>query len=67
MEPMLENIDDFNGTESKEKRKTVREVIVLCLGIGLALVVAANVFNTVPDYIGKVPADKANFNVPQPQ
>ena len=67
MEPMLENIDDFNGTESKEKRKTVREVIVLCLGIGLVLVVAANVFNTVPDYIGKVPVDKANFNVPQPQ
>ena len=67
MEPMLENIDDFNGTESKEKRKTVREVIVLCLGIGLALVVAANVFNTVPDYIGKVPVDKANFNFPQPQ
>lgn len=64
MEPMLENIDDFNGNESEEKRKTVREVIILCLGIGFALVVAANLFHTVPDYIGKVPVEKANFNFP---
>ncbi len=64
MEPMLENIEDFNGNESQEKRKTVREVIILCLGIGLVLVVAANVFNTVPDYIGKTPAQEANFNIP---
>ncbi len=64
MEPMLENIDDFNGNESQEKRKTIREVIILCLGIGLVLVVAANIFNTVPDYVGKVPAQQANFNIP---
>ncbi|RUM64403.1 MAG: hypothetical protein DSZ05_07495 [Sulfurospirillum sp.] len=65
MEPTLEEIDDFNNHESEEKRKMVREVIVLCLGIGFALFVAANLFNTVPDYIGKTPIDQTNFNLPQ--
>jgi hypothetical protein len=65
MEPSLENIDDFRGEESQEKKRTVREVIVLCLAIGFGLVVAANLFNTVPDYLGKTPIEKTNFNMPQ--
>jgi len=64
MEPTLETIEDFNGKESSEKKKNVREVVIICLGIGLALVVAANVFNTVPDYIGKKPIEKVNPNLP---
>jgi len=65
MEPTLENIDDFRGEESQEKKKMVKEVVMLCLGIGFGLVVAANIFNTVPDYIGKIPIEKTNFNLPQ--
>ena len=33
-EPSLEKIDDYNGNESKQKRNTVRFVIVFCLIIG---------------------------------
>ncbi|GEM_PF-6256775 len=65
MEPTLENIDDFRGEESQEKKKMVKEVVMLCLGIGFGLVVAANIFNTVPDYIGKTPIEKTNINLPQ--
>ena len=67
MEPTLETIDDFNGKESVSKKRDIREVIVLCVGIGIALVIAANLFNTVPDYIGKTPIEKANLNFPQYQ
>ena len=67
MEPTLEMIDDFKGKASKNKRKTVREVVVLCLAIGVGLVVAAALFNTVPGYVGKTPVEKANLNFPQYQ
>ena len=33
-EPSLEKIDDYNGNESRQKRNTVRFVIVFCLIIG---------------------------------
>lgn len=33
-EPSLEKIDDYNGNESKQKRNTVRFVIVFCLIVG---------------------------------
>ena len=33
-EPSLEKIDDYNGNESKQKRNTVRFVIILCLLVG---------------------------------
>ncbi len=64
MEPTLEEIEDFNGNESKEKKKMIREVVILCLGIGLALTVASNIFNTVPDYVGKDATHIKSFNVP---
>jgi len=67
MEPSLEQIDDFNGNESKAKRKMVRDVVILCLGIGVALVVASNLFNTVPDYVGQDANKQVNFNIPPVQ
>lgn len=33
-EPSLEKIDDYNGNESKQKRNTVRLVIIFCLVVG---------------------------------
>ncbi|OCL89971.1 hypothetical protein [Arcobacter porcinus] len=36
-EPSLEKIDDYNGNESKQKRNTVRLIIILLLVIGAVL------------------------------
>ena len=33
-EPSLEKIDDYNGNESKQKRNTVRLIILLLLVLG---------------------------------
>ena len=33
-EPSLEKIDDYNGNESKQKRNTVRIVVIFCLIVG---------------------------------
>ena len=33
-EPSLEKIDDYNGNESKQKRNTVRLVVIFCLLVG---------------------------------
>ena len=33
-EPSVEKIDDYNGNESKQKRNTVRLVIIFCLVVG---------------------------------
>ena len=33
-EPSLEKIDDYNGNESKQKRNTVRFVVIFCLLVG---------------------------------
>jgi len=47
----LEKIDDYNGTETKEKKNTVRLVIVFCLLVGA--VFAYMKYNSqVEDYIG---------------
>lgn len=50
-EPSLEKIDDYNGNESKQKRNTVRLVILFCLVVGafIAYFKATAVPN---DYIG---------------
>lgn len=36
-EPSLEEIDDFNGNESKEKKNTVRLVVIFLLIFGAVL------------------------------
>lgn len=47
----LDKIDDYNGTESKEKRNIVKLVVIFCLVIGAVL--AYTKYNsTVDDYIG---------------
>ncbi|MDX4026749.1 hypothetical protein Q6A73_09045 [Aliarcobacter skirrowii] len=33
-EPSLEKIDDYNGNESKQKRNTVRLIVILLLVLG---------------------------------
>ncbi|HJE03827.1 MULTISPECIES: hypothetical protein [Arcobacteraceae] len=36
-EPSLDKIDDYNGNESKQKRNTVRLIIILLLVVGAVL------------------------------
>ena len=36
-EPSLEKIDDYNGNESKQKRNTVRLIVILLLIFGAVL------------------------------
>jgi len=47
----LDKIDDYNGTETKEKRNTVRIVVVFCLLIG-AILAYTKYTSEVDDYIG---------------
>ena len=50
-EPSLDKIDDYNGNESKQKRNTVRLVILFCLAVGV--VIAYFKATAIPsDYIG---------------
>lgn len=36
-EPTLEKIDDYNGNESKQKRNTIRFIVILLLIFGAVL------------------------------
>ena len=47
----LDKIDDYNGTETKEKRNTVRIVVIFCLLIG-AILAYTKYTSEVDDYIG---------------
>jgi len=51
-EPSLEQIDDYSGHESKEKKNTVRLVVLLCIVVGALYGFAKYNFNSVDDYIG---------------
>ena len=50
-EPSNDKIDDYDGHESKEKRYTVRIVVLFCLIVGafFAYIQDSSVYN---DYIG---------------
>ena len=48
-EPSLEKIDDYNGKESKQKKNTVRVVIIFCLVVGAFF---AYLKSTSNDYVG---------------
>ncbi len=50
-EPSLDKIDDYNGTETKEKRNIVRLVIIFCLVVGVIFTYLRNT-STHDDYIG---------------
>ncbi|WP_121626999.1 hypothetical protein [Poseidonibacter antarcticus] len=50
-EPENEDIEDYNGNESKEKRNIVRLVVIGCLIVG-AIFAYLKYNSTVDDYIG---------------
>ncbi|BAK73915.1 MAG: hypothetical protein AB7S49_04955 [Arcobacter sp.] len=50
-EPSLNKIDDYNGNESKQKRNTVRLVIILCLVVG-GLIAYFKATSAPSDYVG---------------
>lgn len=50
-EPSLEKIDDYKGTESKQKRNIVRLVVVFCLVVGAIFAYLKNT-STPNDYVG---------------
>ncbi|MGB6327743.1 MAG: hypothetical protein WBF48_02345 [Halarcobacter sp.] len=47
----LDKIDDYKGTESKEKRNIVRLVVIFCLVVG-AIFAYLKYNSEVSDYIG---------------
>ncbi len=50
-EPSLNKIDDYNGKESKQKRNTVRLIILFCLAIGAVFAYLKT--TSIPnDYVG---------------
>ena len=51
-EPSLEQIDDYNGHESKEKKNTVRLVVLFCIVVGIAYGFVKFNYNSVDDYTG---------------
>lgn len=51
-EPSLEKIDDYNNKESKEKRNTVKLVIIVCLLAGAVLSFLKFDNKEVSDYVG---------------
>lgn len=48
----LEKIDDYNDKESKEKRNTVRIVVVFCLVVGALFAFLQSSNNEDKDYVG---------------
>ena len=50
-EPSLDKIDDYNGNESKQKRNTVRLIVVFCLVVG-AVIAYFKVTSFPDDYVG---------------
>ena len=47
----LNKIDDYNGNESKEKKRTVLYVVIFCLVVGAIFAVIKST-NQVDDYVG---------------
>lgn len=47
----LEKIDDYNDKESKEKRNTVKLVVIFCLAIGILFAYLQS-SNEYDDYVG---------------
>jgi hypothetical protein len=51
-EPTLGQIDDYNGTESPEKRKLVRNIIIGLLLVGAVYSAVKYNYSTPSDYVG---------------
>ncbi|MDY0052534.1 MAG: hypothetical protein RBR65_08330 [Aliarcobacter sp.] len=50
-EPSLNKIDDYNGNESKQKRNTVRLIVLFCLVVG-GVIAYFKTTSLPDDYIG---------------
>ncbi|BFU77996.1 hypothetical protein ALC152_12110 [Arcobacter sp. 15-2] len=61
-EPSLDQIDDYNNNESKEKRTTVRLIVVSLLIIGAIYGVVKYNYNSVDDYVGT--KEQPGINIP---
>jgi hypothetical protein len=59
-EPTLEQIEDYNGNESSQKRKTINLVILFCIVVSIAYAVIKFNYNSVDDYVGT--PDKPGIN-----
>ena len=51
-EPSLEQIDDFNGTESPEKRRTVYLIIIGLIAVGVVYAFFKYNYSNPSEYIG---------------
>ena len=51
-EPSLEDMDDYNGHESKSKRKTINYIIIGLLIVGVIFGIIKTQYNSVNDYVG---------------
>jgi hypothetical protein len=54
-EPTMESIEDYNGNESAEKKRTIRYVIIALLAVGVIYTTAHHYFGTVDDQIEDAP------------
>lgn len=61
-EPSLDQIDDYNNNESKEKRTTVRLIVLSLLIIGAIYGVVKYNYNNVDDYVGT--KEQPGINIP---
>jgi len=59
-EPSLEQIEDYNDKESKEKRNTVKLVVLLCILVGIVFAVIKYNYQDVEEYVGT--PDKPGIN-----
>lgn len=57
----LDKIDDYNGNESKDKKRTVIYVVLFCLLIG-AILSFVKSGSQVDDYVGTKEAPGINVN-----
>ena len=51
-EPSMDQIEDYNGKESKEKRNIVRLVILFCIVVGIGYAIAKYNSTDVDEYVG---------------
>ncbi len=51
-EPSLEQIDDFNGNESPEKRRTIRLVIIGLIVVSIVYAFFKYTYSNPSEYIG---------------
>ncbi|MEA3498096.1 MAG: hypothetical protein U9R16_03450 [Campylobacterota bacterium] len=51
-EPSMDQIEDYNGNESKEKRNIVRLVILFCIVVGIGYAIAKYNYTNDEEYVG---------------